>query len=63
MLLQSAYPEQIRIDRHKGDKGIHIECWLLKEDKTSHMLLFDGGNFPDDKAVDDTIQGLLDTKI
>ena len=63
MLLQSAYPEQIRIDRHKGDKGIHIECWLLNEDKTPHMLLFDGGNFPDDKAVDDTIQRLLDTKI
>lgn len=63
MLFQSAYPKQIRIDRHKADKGIKIECWLLNEDKTPHMLLFDGGNFKDDKAVDDTIQKLLDTKI
>lgn len=62
-LFQMAYPDQIRIDRHKVEKGIHIECWLLNEDKeTPHMLLFDGGPFPDDKAVDDTIQNLLNFK-
>lgn len=63
MMFQMAYPEHIRIERHKGTDGIFIECLLLNEDKTPHMTLFDGGPFPNDKAIDDTVQKLLDYKI
>lgn len=63
MLFQLAYQEQTSIERYKGKDGIYIECLLLNEDKTPHMTLFDGGPFPNDKAVDDTIQKLLDYKI
>lgn len=41
MLFQMAYPEQIKIDKSKVEGGIHIACWLLNEDKKTHMLLFD----------------------
>lgn len=30
-LLQQAYPDQIKILKHKQDDGIYIECWLLNE--------------------------------
>ncbi|MBP5425105.1 MAG: hypothetical protein J6Y33_03415 [Prevotella sp.] len=63
MLFQSAYPEQIRIDKGKGKDGIYIECWLLNEDKEPHMLLFDGGPFPTEAKIDETIQSLLEVKI
>lgn len=65
MLFQEAYPEQIRIDRHKNEKTgkINIECYLLNEDKTPHMLLFDGGNFPDNEAVDKLVQKILEIEL
>lgn len=59
MLFQMAYPEQIKINKSKVKGGIHIECWLLNEDKEPHMLLFDGGLFPTEERVNDTIQKLL----
>lgn len=59
MLFQMAYPEQIKIDKSKVKDGIHIECWLLNQDKEPHMLLFDGGPFPTEEKVNDTIQKLL----
>lgn len=62
-LFQLAYPEQTSIERFKGEDGIYIERLLLNEDKTPHITLFDGGPFPNDKSVDDTIQKLLDYKI
>ena len=58
-LFQSAYPDQIRIEKSKVEGGIHIECWLLNEDKEPHMLLFDGGPFPTEEKINDTIQELL----
>ena len=63
MLFQSAYPEQIRIEKAKGEDGIRIECWLLNEDKEPHMLLFDGGPFPTEAKIDETIQSLLAVQI
>ena len=33
MLFQMAYPEKIKINKSKVKGGIHIECWLLNEDK------------------------------
>lgn len=63
MLFQMAYPEQITIDKGKAKDGIHIECWLLNEDKEPHMLLFDGGPFPTEEKIDDTIQKLLTVQL
>lgn len=63
MLFQSAYPEQIKIEKGKGEDGIYIECWLLNEDKEPHMLLFDGGPFQTEAKIDDTIQSLLEVQI
>ena len=63
MLFQMAYPEQIKIDKSKVNGGIHIECWLLNEDKEPHMLLFDGGTFPTEEKVNDTIQKLLTVQL
>ena len=63
MLFQMAYPEQIKIDKSKVEGGIHIECWLLNEDKEPHMLLFDGGPFPTEEMVNDTIQKLLTVQL
>ena len=63
-LLQQAYPDQIEILKHKQENGdIYIECWLLNEDKTLHMMLFDGGPFPNELAIDNTIQKLLEIKL
>jgi len=59
MLFQMAYPEQIKINKSKAKGVIYIECWLLNEDKEPHMLLFDGGSFPTEERVNDTIQKLL----
>ena len=59
MLFQMAYPEQISINKSKVKGGIHIECWLLNENKEPHMLLFDGGPFPTEEEVNDKIQKLL----
>ena len=59
-LLQQAYPDQIEIMKHKSEKGFYIECWLLNEDRTPHMMLFDGGPFKNEIAIDNTIQNLLD---
>ena len=63
MLFQMAYPEQIKIEKSKVEGGIHIECWLLNEDKEPHMLLFYGGPFPTEERVNDTIQKLLTTEL
>ncbi len=63
MLFQMAYPEQIKIDKTKVSGDIHIECWLLNEDKEPHMLLFDGGPFPTEESVNDTIQKLLTVQL
>ena len=63
MLFQMAYPEQIKIDKSKANGGIHVECWLLNEDKEPHMLLFDGGPFPTEERVNDTIQKLLTVQL
>lgn len=63
MLFQMAYPEQIKIDKSKVEGGIRIECWLLNEDKEPHMLLFDGGPFPTEERVNDTIQKLLTVQL
>ena len=63
MLFQMAYPEQIKIDKSKVEGGIHIACWLLNEDKEPHMLLFDGGPFPTEERVNDTIQKLLTVQL
>ena len=63
VLFQLAYPEQIRIDKGKWKDGIHIECWLLNEENKPHMLLFDGGPFPTEAKIDETIQRLLEVKI
>ena len=63
MLFQMAYHEQIKIDKSKVNGGIHIECWLLNEDKEPHMLLFDGGPFPTEEKVNDTIQKLLTVQL
>ena len=63
MLLQEAYPDQIEIIEHKTDKGIFIDCWLLNEDKTPHMMLFDGGPFKDKADIDHRINQLLNYKI
>ena len=54
-----AYPEQVKFYKSKEKDGIHIECWLLNEDKEPHMLLFDGGPFPTEEKVNDKIQELL----
>ena len=63
MLFQEAYPEQIDIQKfNKGDK-ISIECYLLDEDKSPHMLLFSGENFANDDEIESTIQSLLDYKL
>ena len=62
-LLQQAYPDQVEILKHKQDDGICIDCWLLNEDKTPHMMLFDGGPFTDDEQIKNTIQRLLDYKL
>lgn len=62
-LLQQAYPDQIEILKHKQDNGIYIECWMLNEDKEPHMMLFDGGPFPSELAIDNTIQKLLEIKL
>lgn len=43
--------------------GIRIACWLLNEDKETHMLLFDGGPFPTEEKVNDTIQKLLTVQL
>ena len=63
MLFQMAYPEQIKINKSKVKGGIHIECWLLNEDKEPHMLLFDGGPFQNELAIDNTIDKLLKIKL
>lgn len=63
MLFQMAYPEQINIKKSKVKGGIHIECWLLNEDKEPHMLLFDGGPFPTEERVNDAIQKLLTVQL
>lgn len=63
MLFQMAYPEQIKIDKIKVKGGIHIECWLLNKDKEPHTLLFDGGPFPTEEKVNDTIQKLLTVQL
>lgn len=63
MLFQMAYPEQIKIDKSKVEGGIRIACWLLNEDKEPHMLLFDGGPFPTEEKVNDTIQKLLTVQL
>ena len=62
-LLQQVYPDQIKILKHKQDDGIYIECWLLNEDKTPHMMLFDGGPFQNELAIDNTIDKLLKIKL
>lgn len=62
-LLQQAYPDQIEILKHKRNQGIYIECFLLDEDKNPHMMLFDGGPFPNELAVDNTIDKLLKIKL
>lgn len=62
-LLQQAYPDQIEILKYKRDQGIYIECFLLDEDKNPHMMLFDGGPFPNELAVDNTIDKLLKIKL
>lgn len=59
MLFQSAYPDQIKIDKIKVKEGINIECWLLNEDKEPHMLLFDGGTFPTEEKINEMVQKLL----
>jgi len=53
----------VKIDKSKVEGGIHIECWLLNEDKEPHMLLFDGGPFPTEEKVNDTIQKLLTVQL
>ena len=63
MLFQMAYPEKIKINKSKVKGGIHIECWLLNEDKEPHMLLFDGGPFPTEEMANDTIQKLLTVQL
>lgn len=63
MLFQMAYPEQVKINKSKVKGGIQIECWLLNEDKEPHMLLFDGGPFPTEERVNDTIQKLLTVQL
>ena len=59
LLLQQAYPNQIDVVKYKLENGIYIECWLLNKDNTPHMMLFDGGPFPDEQAIENTIQKLL----
>ena len=64
LLLQQAYPYQIEIVKHKQKNGdIYIECWLLNDDKTPHMMMFEGGPFPNELAIDNTIQKLLEHKL
>lgn len=63
MLFQQAYPEQIDIQKFNKDDKISIECYLLNEDKTPHMLLFSGENFANDDEINSTIQSILDYKL
>lgn len=62
-LFQQAYPDQVEILKHNQDSGIYIECFLLDAEKTPHMMLFDGGPFPNELAIDNTIDKLLKIKL
>jgi hypothetical protein len=63
LLFQMAWPEQIQTIKHYVDgNSFNIEAWLLNEDGTPHMLLFDGGPFKSDEQLDGTIKRLLEYK-
>lgn len=62
-LFQQAYPDQIEIFKHYQGSGIYIECFLLDAEKNPHMMLFDGGPFPNELAIDNTIDKLLKIKL
>jgi hypothetical protein len=59
MILQENYPENIKIFKENTDKGIYIDCWLLK-DGEPHYSLFDGGPFKSEEQIDKLIQELLE---
>lgn len=65
MLFQEAYPEQIYIAKEKIEGTKEKVCaafWLLNEDKSPHMLLFDG-IFQNEKEIDETIEHILNIKL
>ena len=63
MLFQEAYPQQIEINKCRQENGrIYAQFWFLNQDKTPHMLLFDG-SFPNEEAIEQTVQKLLDYKL
>lgn len=62
-LFQEAYPEQVEINKCRKEGGrVYAQFWLLNEDKTRHMPLFDG-IFPSEEAINKAIQEWLDYKL
>ena len=61
LLFQNAYPDFIHMEKYTDDHGLHADCYLLNQDKSIHRLLFDG-TFSNEKALDDTVQAILNYK-